>query len=168
MGCWKTTTAWLLLAAISGFLTLSGLAAHGFPIVPALICVIGAACALHAPTRERVTGKLAWVFSGSAVRSVLIIGGALMLIQLVPLEMALLLAGDVLVYLEALTAISLMAAGNRLAPLRAAAGVRLRTMVARLAGPWRRASRAVRTGRPGGRRPPPSDGGDPARQLAFA
>lgn len=168
MDSWKTTSPWLLAAAGLALLTLSGLAAHSLPFIPALLCVIAMASALHAPTRGRVMDKLMWTFSGSAVRSVLIIGGALMLIQLLPLEMALLLAGDVLVYLEAVMAISLLAAGTRLRPMRAAVVARARAVVMRLTERRRDAVRAIRAARPGSRGQPPSDESDGTAGWAFA
>lgn len=166
MGSWKTTALWLVLAAGLALMTLTGLAAHSLPFVPALLCVIAVASALHAPTRSRVMGWLLWTFSGSAVRSVLIIVGALMLIQLLPLEMALLLAGDVLVYLEAVMAISLLAAGTRLRPMRAVIIARATGVMTRLAARRRDAVRAIRTTRPGKPRRPASD--DPDGAWAFA
>ncbi len=90
MDSWKTTALWLVLATGFALMTLSGLAAHNLPFIPALLCVIAVACAFHEPTRGRVMDKLLRAFSGSVLRSVLIIVGALMLIQLLPLEMALL------------------------------------------------------------------------------
>ncbi|MDI1327124.1 MAG: hypothetical protein PSV23_10045 [Brevundimonas sp.] len=166
MDSWKTTALWLLAAAGLALMTLSGLAAHGLPFIPALLCVIAAACALHAPTRGQVMDKLLRAFSGSAVRSVLIVVGALMLIQLLPLEMALLLAGDVLVYLEAVMAISLLAAGTRLRPMRAAIVARAAEVMTRLTARRRDAVRAIRAPRPGGRRRPAPDDSDGA--WAFA
>lgn len=166
MDSWKTTALWLTAAAGLALMTLSGLAAHSLPFIPALLCVIAAACAVHAPTRGRVTDKLLQVFSGSTLRSVLIIVGALMLIQLLPLEMALLLAGDVLVYLEAVMAISLLAAGTRLRPVRAVVVARAAEVLTRLTARRRDAVRAIRTARPGGRRLPAPDDSDPA--WAFA
>lgn len=164
----KTTALWLVLAACLALMTLSGLAAHGLPFIPAFLCVIAAASAVHAPTRGRVMDWLLWVFSGSAVRSVLIIAGALALIQIVPLEVALLLAGDVLVYLEALTAISLPAAGTRLRPARAVVVARVTKIVTRLTKRRRDAVRAIRTSRPGGRRRPSSGESDGGTGWAFA
>ncbi|HEX8660270.1 MAG TPA: hypothetical protein VF686_00280 [Brevundimonas sp.] len=166
MEFWKTTAPWLLLAAGSGVMTLSGLAAHSAPFIPAVLCVIAAACAVHAPTRRRVMDQLLRAFSGSAVRSVLIIAGAMMLIQLLPLEMALLLAGDVLVYLEAVMAISLLAAGTRLKPMRAVIVARATGVITRLTARRRDAVRAIRMSRPGGARRPPSDDSDRARAFA--
>ncbi len=166
MDSWKTTALWLLAAAGLALMTLSGLAAHGLPFIPALLCVTAVASALHGPTRGRVMDRLVWAFSGPAVRSVLIIGGALMLIQLLPLEMALLLAGDVLVYLEAVMAISLLAAGTRLRPMRAAIVAHATRVVTRLTARRHDIVRATRTARPGGRRPPAPDDSD--RAWAFA
>jgi hypothetical protein len=166
MDSWKTTALWLVLAAGLALMTLSGLAAHSLPFIPALLCVIAVASALHAPTRGRVMHTLLWAFSGSALRSVLIIVGALMLIQLLPLEMALLLAGDVLVYLEAVMAISLLAAGTRLRPMRGAIVARASGIMTRLTARRRDAVRAIRTARPGGRRRPAPDDSDGA--WAFA
>lgn len=157
MDSWKTTGLWLLLAVGLALMTLSALAAHSLPFIPALLCVIAAACALHAPTRDRVTDRLVRAFSGSVLRSVVIIIGALMLIQLLPLEMALLLAGDVLVYLEAVMAISLLAAGTRLRPMRAVMIARVAEVVTRLTARRRDAVRAVRPPRAGQRRPVPDD-----------
>lgn len=166
MDSWKTTALWLGLAAGLAVMTLSGLAAHSLPFIPALLCVIAAACAVHPPTRGRVMNTLERAFSGSALRSALIIVGALMLIQLLPLEMALLLAGDVLVYLEAVMAISLLAAGTRLRPMRAVIVAGAAEIVTRLTARRRDVVRAIRTSRPGGRRRPASDDCDRARAFA--
>ena len=166
MDNWKTTALWLAAGAGLALMALSGLAAHSLPFIPALLCVIALACAVHAPTRGRVMDTLMWTFSGSAVRSVLIIGGALMLLQLLPLEMALLLAGDVLVYLEAVMAISLLAAGTRLRPMRAVIVARTAELMTRLTARRRDAVRAIRTSRPGG--PRRSDPDDSDRAWAFA
>ena len=166
MDSWKTTALWLAAATGLALMTLSGLAAHSLPFIPALLCVIAVASAFHAPTRGKVMDKLLWAFSGSAVRSVLIIVGALMLIQLLPVEMALLLAGDVLVYLEAVMAISLLAAGTRLRPMRAVIVARATEAVTRLTRRRRDAVRAIRTARPGGPRRPAPDDSDGA--WAFA
>jgi len=125
-----------------------------------LLCVIAAACAVHAPTRGQVMKTLMWAFSGSALRSVLIIAGARMLMTLLALVLALLLAGDVLVYLEALTAISLLAAGTRLRPVRALIATRAVAVMTRLTARRRDVVRAIRAARPGGRRRPDPDASD--------
>lgn len=158
----------MLVAASFAAMTLSGLAAHGLPFIPALLCVIAAACAVHAPTRRQVMGQVVRAFSGSALRSVLIVIGAVMLIQLLPLEMGLLLAGDVLVYVEAVTAISLLAVGTRLRPVRAAVMVRMAEIVTRLAERRRDAVRAIRSLRPRRRALPATDDTERVRVWAFA
>ena len=164
MDSWRTSGLWLLTAASLALLTLAGLSAQGLPFVPALLCMIALACALHPPTRDRVTEKLMWAFSGSTLRSLMIVSGALMVIQLIPLEMALLLAADVLVYLEAVAALSLMAASARLKPLQTAGRERWRAFIAPVKQRRRDVVRQVRAVRSGRRRPPSED----AAGWAFA
>ena len=166
MSDWKTTAVWMLLAVSFAGMTLGGLAAHGLPFIPALLGVIAAACAVHAPSRQQIMTQVARAFSGPALRSVLIVVGAVMLIQLLPLEMGLLLAGDVLVYVEALTAISLLAAGTRLRPIRAAIIERAVAVVRQLPERRRDAVRAIRALRSGRRDLPGADEPDPAWALA--
>lgn len=162
-----TREAWMWCGlAMAGLLWCGlSLAIGGGLLAPALLTGLCAVCGADAPARERVSRLLGKAFSGPAWRSVLIVAGALTLIQLLPLELALLMAGDVLVYVEALTAVSLIAANTRLRPVLAAARERL--------GPWLRSMvrprptpRTVRTTRPA-RRPAPTEDAD-GRGFAFA
>jgi energy-converting hydrogenase Eha subunit E len=99
-------SAWASAAAVAG----TGL------LIPTLVIGLCAICAVDTPARRRVIRVLEWTFSVPAWRSALIVGGALMLIQLVPVELALLMAGEVLAYVEALAVMSFIAANTRLGP----------------------------------------------------
>ena len=75
-----------------------GLLAGGFPLLPLFMAVVALACAAHRPSRAFVTDRLAEAFAGSRIRSLVIVCGAVLMIQILPLELALLMAGDVLAY----------------------------------------------------------------------
>lgn len=162
----QDSSPWMLLAIATGALSLFRLSAGDTPLLAMIVCVTAGACALHGPVRETVTRGLLRLFSGSTVRSLIIIFGAMMLIQLLPLDLALLMAGDILVYLEAVAAVTLIAANTRLKPLAAALRARFETGLLTARNRPRRPSRQPRARRPARR---PSRSGDPDGQVwAFA
>ena len=154
----------LALAAVSA--ATPALLAGGFPLLQLFIAGVGLACTAHAGSRALVIGAAMRLLSRGALRTMLVVLGGLMLIQLLPIELALLMAGDVLAYVEVLAAVSLIAANARVRLIRVAIAEKL--------GPWattvrrrlvRRASRSVRPAAP--RRPSPPDD-EPAGAWAFA
>lgn len=88
---------------------------------------------------------------------------ALTMIQLLPLELALLMAGDVLAYVEVVAAVGLIAANTRLKSVTALVARPVLRLVRVAAGARRR---AARTSRPRPARRPTPDADDPA--WAFA
>lgn len=156
---------WCGLAMLSLTWCAFAVSTGGGLMLPVLAAGLCAMCGADAGARTRTMRGLGWTFSGPAWRSALIIGGALMLIQLLPAEMALLLAGDILAYVEAIAAVSLIAANTRLRalidPVRARAARVIATTV-RLR-PGARAPSAVRPAR----RPASTDDAD-GRGLVFA
>lgn len=133
------------------------LAAGGSAFLPGLLAVVALACALSSGVRDRVMAGLLWAFSGPGLRVVLIVIGAAFLWQLVGVELALLMAGDVLAYVEVVAAVSLIAARTRLGPVRAALAVRVRRVAARVRAWPAVLARSARAARPVRRRPPPAD-----------
>ena len=146
---------WVVWAAFSG----------ASVAMPVLIGATALVCAVNKHAQGWLTGKLMWAFSGSSLRLLLVMIGAMMLWQTVGLELALFAAGDVLAYLEVLTAVSLMAAQNRLAPVKAAMARRLTAFLQPLRRlELRRRARRIRTKTP----PSSNDADGPAGVWAFA
>ena len=145
---------WLVIAVATG----------GGVFLPGMVVTFVGAALVDRRAADRITGCFVDAFSGSALRSALIIGGALLMIQLLPAELALLAAGEILAYVEAVAAVSLIAANTRLKPLVRAMGARVEAVVARL--------RPLVSGRQAGVRPvrhkapPPSE--SEGRGWAFA
>jgi hypothetical protein len=164
----RKTPVWLGLGLLAGLAAVPGLAAGGAPLLPLILCGLFLACAMHRPSRARVMDLCLAAVSGSTLRLVVILVGALLIWQLVGIELAFLMAGDVLAYVEVVAALSLIAANTRLAPVRARAAQRLRTLGAALS-PRRlgigRAARALRRTR---RKPPRADDGEGRAVWAFA
>jgi len=163
----ENTMIWLGLATIALVWVFNGLAASGVPWVPLLACGLALVCAAHEPSRRLVIAKTCAFVDARPHRWLLIIFGAGLLWQLVGVEMALLMAGDVLAYVELVTAVGLITANARLAPVKAVARARVvavRTWVAarvvRLRTP-----RRIRTGKP---RRSAGEDGDGAAGWAFA
>lgn len=127
--------------------------------MPVLLAVVAVGCAVNAGVRDRVMAGVLRAFSGSTLRVVLIVIGAAFLWQLVGVELALLMAGDVLAYVEVVAAVSLVAARTRLGPIRAASAlaVRVRQAATRLRTWPAVLARSARAARPVRRRPPPAD-----------
>lgn len=159
---------WLMVAALSAAWVAVGLVGGGsLPMVPGLLCAIAATCAVDAGSRRRVMAAAERAFSGSTVRTIVIIFAAASLIQFLPLELALFAAGDILAYVELMAAVGLIAANTRFVALRKVTVARLsRTAHAiRLIGKTtKRTRRAARPIRP---RPPRADDSEP-RAWAFA
>lgn len=151
----RETWLWTLVAGLALVWSMVAAAMGGGLLLPILVCGLAGGCAASEATRRRVDGWLAYAFSGRLWRTAIIVAGALMLIQLLPLELAVLMAGDILVYLEAVAAVSLIAASTRLKAVMADMENRvrpmLRTLRPRLTPGGRRATR-----RPA-RRPAPDD-----------
>ncbi|MBN9481392.1 MAG: hypothetical protein J0I52_14230 [Bordetella sp.] len=146
---------WAVAAALGG----TGVSA------PLLIGALTLFCGVNAEARRWAGEKLSWAFSGSALRFVLVMIGVMMLWQTVGLELALFAAGDVLAYLEVLTAVSLMTAQVRLAPVRAAMAGRMTALLQ----PLRRLKSRIRARRIRPKTPPSSSDADgPAGVWAFA
>lgn len=132
------------------------LMAGGFPLLPLLLAGISLTCTVHKGSRALVCAAAAWLVSGGVLKTIVVLLGGVMLIQLVPLELALFMAGDVLAYVEVVAAVGLIAANRRLHVIRTA-------VAARLEHGWivvrcrieRRAPRSVRLVRT--RKPPSSD-----------
>lgn len=158
--------AWAGLAALALIWSVTSLAFGGTALIPLLLSAIAAACAVHRPSRARVMEWVSRRPSGATLRSGLILIGALMLIQMLPFELALLMAGDVLTYLEAATAVGLIAARTRLRPALAAVLRPVASGLLRLARPVRAAARRVRLARPARPGSPPTDGDAPAWTFA--
>ncbi|WP_374386917.1 hypothetical protein [Brevundimonas sp.] len=157
---------WSGLALVAAMVATPALLAGGFPLLPLFFAGVALAGAAHSGSRALVIGVALRLLSGGALRTAVVVLGALMLIQLLPIELALLMAGDVLAYVEVLAAVSLIAANTRVREVRRGIGRRLdrwrRTATARVR---RRGSRSVRPVRP---RSPPSADDDPSGVWAFA
>jgi hypothetical protein len=157
---------WLGLALGVAMIAAPGLLAGGTPLLPLLLVCVGMACALHAGSRRLVESTTLRLMSRGALRTAMVVLGAVMLFQLLPLEMALFMAGDVLAYVEVLAAVGLIAANARVRVIRGVIGAKV--------DQWRAAvrrrirSRSPRAARPSARRRPPSPDDDPAAGWAFA
>lgn len=157
--------AWLVLALLAALVAVPALLAGGAPLLPLFLAMTGLACAAHRPSRVFALEKANAAFSGSALRTVAILTGALLMFQLMPFELALLMAGDVLAYVEVLAAVSLIAAHARLSLIK----VRLRSAAAvAVVRVWRRPVARARRLASRLRRParPASEDGDGAWALA--
>lgn len=157
---------WFILAIAAALVAMPGVLAGGIPLLPLFIVCVGLACTLHSGSRRLVVSATLRLLSRGAFRSAIIVLGAVMLIQLLPLEMALFMAGDVLAYVEVLAAVGLIAANARVRVIRGLIGA--------TADQWRAAvrrrigHRTSRAARPSARRRPPSPDDDPAAGWAFA
>lgn len=152
---------WLGLALLAALAAGPGLWAGGAPLLPLFLAVTGMACAAHGPSRAFVLEKAGAAFGGSALRTAAILVGALLMFQLMPFELALLMAGDVLTYVEVVAAVSLIAAHAREPLVKA----RLRRGVEAAVRIWRRpATRRPRSAR--AQRRPPSLAGDEDGEAA--
>ncbi|WP_439470632.1 hypothetical protein [Brevundimonas sp.] len=159
------TARWSGIFLLGIFWLVVAVATGGGVFLPGLVVLFSGAALVDRRVADRITRWFVDAFSGSALRSALIIGGALLMIQFLPAELALLAAGDILAYVEAAAAVSLIAANTRLKPLVRALGARVGIVVARL--------RPLASGRQAGVRPtvrrkapPPADSEGPG--WAFA
>jgi len=157
---------WLGLSLIATLAAMPALLAGGFPWLLLFAACAGLTCDVHGDSRRLVLVSALRLLSRGSLKTLLIVLGALMLIQLLPLEIALLLAGDVLAYVEVATAVGLIAANTRFKVIRV-------VVITKIAG-WRtvsiryiarRAARSVRLGRPSRR--PSSREDKPAGDWAF-
>lgn len=165
---YRQTIVWLGFGLLAGLAAVPGLAAGGAPWLPLFLCGVCLACAAHPPSRAQVMAGIDRVFAGSTLRLVLILVGVALIWQLVGIELAFLMAGDVLAYVEVLAAVSLIAANTRLAPIRARAVQRIqavRTGLLFLRAGIGRSTRAVRRAR---RKRPRADDADAGAAWAFA
>ena len=164
----RSVAVWFALAGVTALWALFAIGAGGGAFLPGLVGVVALACAADRALRDRVMRWIDRAFSGSSLRATLILIGAMMLWQLVGVELALLMAGDVLAYAEVLAAVSLIAANTRLAPVRARLVRRLDGLRGEVVVRFIRASRAIRTVRPPRFGSPPHDDEDGAGAPAFA
>lgn len=158
---------WLSIACVFALSAIFGLAQGTVPVLMLLGLAVALTCAVHRPSRAFVLGKARFVFSGHWLRALAIIVGTVMLLQLMPLELGLLMAGDVLAYVEVLAAVSFIAAKTRLGPVMTAFRQRWRIRTERIAlfvSTLRRRDRRRRVRR---QRPTDSTGDDPAAMPAF-
>ncbi|WP_374515657.1 hypothetical protein [Brevundimonas sp.] len=156
---------WLALAGLTGGWSLTAVGAGDGALLPALLSVVALGCALDDRLGDRVMAGALRAFSGSGLRLVAIVVGAAFLWQLVGLELALLMAGDVLAYVEVLAAVSLIAARTRLGPVRAALGAWMRQAPPRLRAWLAVLARSARAARPVRRRPSPAVDDDAATGI---
>lgn len=163
----RTIAVWLGLAVLAGLAASLGFHA-GAPVLPLFLCGLALICALHRPSRTFVMEKAGKAFSGSALRLALIVFGAMLIWQLVGIELALLMAGDLLAYVEVVGAVSLIAANTRLAPLKAALRRRLDALRLDIAGQLRGPPRSARSQRPRRSKAPPAGDSEGAAGWAFA
>jgi len=161
----RDSSLWFAVAGVCVLWTVATALSGAGVSAPLLIGALALMFGVNGEARRWVEGKLSWALSGSALRLVLVMIGVMMLWQTVGLELALFAAGDVLAYLEVLTAVSLMTAQARLAPVRAAMTRRMTALLQPLRR-WKLGSRARRI-RP--KTPPSSSDADgPAGVWAFA
>lgn len=153
----------ILLAAAAGV----GAAISGSGVLMAAFGLL-LACAASGALRQRLSGLCADIWSRAPWRATLVVLGALAVWQIVGIELALLMAGDVLLYVEVLVAVNLLAARTRWGPVAQEFSRRVRTAVmqtgTRLAR--RAAGRTPRRHRP--RRPQTPADGAPWSVPAFA
>ena len=162
-----TIAVWLGLAVLAGLAASLGFHA-GVPVLPLFLCGLALVCALHRPSRAFVMEKAGKAFSGSTSRLALIVFGAMLIWQLVGIELALLMAGDVLAYVEVVAAVSLIAANTRLAPLKVMLKQRADALRQGVVVRLRATPRSVRAPRPRGRKAPSAGDSDGAAAWAFA
>jgi len=140
---------WALIALLAAVWGAVAATTGGGLFLPGLIAGLAVGCVASGGVRRRVEDWMADAFSGSALRSTAILFVALMFIQVLPVELALFAAGDMLAYVEVVAAVGLIAANTRLRPLVRTVAAPLRVLAARFA---RRSARQGRTPRPATRR----------------
>ena len=156
---------WLVVACFCALWTIINVLSGAGAALPVLIGATALVCSVNRGARGWLMDKLWWTFSGSFLRFMLVMIGVMMLWQTVGLELAMFAAGDVLAYLEVLTAVSLMAAQARLAPVKAATARRFSELMRRVMRLRpRRRTRRIRSKTP----PSSSDADRPAGVWVFA
>lgn len=165
---YRQTIAWLGFGLLAGLAAVPGLASGGAPLLPLFLCGLCLACAAQEPSRNLVMRMIGKVFAGSTLRLVLIAVGVALVWQLVGIELAFLMAGDVLAYVEVLAAVSLITANTRLAPIRAGIVRRIAAARTEVSIRWSGARRRVRALRRPGRKPSRADDADGRAVWAFA
>ena len=165
---YRQTIVWLGFGLLAGLAAVPGLAAGTAPLLPLCLCGLSLACAAHGPSRDRVMQAIGKVLAGSTLRLVLIAVGAALIWQLVGIELAFLMAGDVLAYVEVVAAMSLIATNARLAAIRTDIVRRIAAVRAGLSIPWSGVRRSVRAVRRPGRKPSRADDAEGPAAWAFA
>lgn len=165
---YRQAIVWLGFGLLAGLAAVPGLAAGGVPLLPLFLCGLCLACAAQEPSRTLVMRMIGKVLAGSILRLVLIVVGVALIWQLVGIELAFLMAGDVLAYVEVVAAVSLIAANTRLAPIRAGLVRRIEAVRAKSALRWSGVRRSVRAIRRPGRKPPRADDAEGGAVWAFA
>lgn len=156
---------WALIAGLAAVWGAVATTTGGGLFLPGLIAGLAVGCVASGDVRRRTEGWMANAFSGSALRSTAILFVALMFIQVLPVELALFAAGDMLAYVEVAAAVGLIAANTRLRPLVQAMAAPFRRLADRLR-PRAATGRQARTRSTVRRKAPPSDAEGPA--WAFA
>ncbi|MCS6625414.1 hypothetical protein N0B44_21105 [Roseibacterium beibuensis] len=110
----------------------------------ALLAAVALGCAVSHTMRDRTAP---WAFPGSAARASAILIGAMMLWQVVGVELAIIVAGEVLTYIEVVTKVTLAAAGSRLRSVKAQALARISCAASCFIGRTSALSRPARTAR---------------------
>ncbi|WP_339914002.1 hypothetical protein [uncultured Brevundimonas sp.] len=165
---YRQTIVWLGFGLLAGLATGPGLATGGAPLLPLFLCGLCLACAAHGPSRDCVMQMIGKVLAGSTLRLVLIAVGVALIWQLVGIELAFLMAGDVLAYVEVVAAVSLIAANTRLAPIRAGIVRRIEAVHAELSIRLSGVRRSVRAIRRPARKPSRADDAEGGAVWAFA
>lgn len=165
---YRQTIVWLGFGLLAGLAAVPGLAAGGAPLLPLFLCGLALACAAHGPSRDRVMQMIGKVLAGSTLRLVLIAVGVALIWQLVGIELAFLMAGDVLAYVEVVAAVSLIAANTRLAPIRARVARQIQALGEALSPRRVGIGRAVRAIRRPRRKPSRADDAEGGAVWAFA
>jgi hypothetical protein len=77
---------WFGLAITAALVAMPGVLAGGLPLLPLFLVCLGLACTLHSGSRRLVVSATLRLLSRGALRTAVIVLGAVMLIQLLPLE----------------------------------------------------------------------------------
>lgn len=160
----RETWGWALVSVAWALV----LAVNGLALLPLGLFALAVVCAAHRPSRNLVTGPLTRFVEGRPHRWLLIGLGAALLWQLVGVELALLLAGDVLAYVELMAAVGLISANARLAPVKAAVRARVQRVQAGIGIAAHRFARSVRAPRRSRPRRPAVRGDDGGAAWAYA
>ena len=160
----RETWGWALVSVAWALV----LAVNGLALLPLGLFALAVVCAAHRPSRNLVTGPLTRFVEGRPHRWLLIGLGAALLWQLVGVELALLLAGDVLAYVELMAAVGLISANARLAPVKAAVRARVQRVQAGIGIAANRFARSVRAPRRSQPRRPAVRSDDGGAAWAYA